>query len=84
VPKRNREAPRNQRRAAEAKADAEYEVAKEKCDDQKGEQKDACEKQAKAQRDQARASIKKQYAQKQDQGQSGAAAGATKKPAETK
>ena len=35
---------RNQRKAAEAKIEGEYEVAKEKCDDQKGEQKDACEK----------------------------------------
>jgi hypothetical protein len=31
-----------------AKADAQYAVAKEKCDDLSGEQKDACVKEAKA------------------------------------
>jgi hypothetical protein len=47
-----------------AKAEGEYEVAKERCDDQKGEQNDACEKQAKAKHDQAKAAISKQYAQR--------------------
>jgi hypothetical protein len=56
--------PRNQRKVAEAKADGEYDVAKEKCDDLKGNEKSACEKQAKAKHEQAQADIKKQYAQK--------------------
>lgn len=40
---------KNRRDATYAKADAEYDVAKERCDDQPGEAKDACQKQAKAQ-----------------------------------
>src|SRR3954462_8583647 len=39
---------RNQRKVEEAKAEAKYEVAKERCDDMKGNEKSACEKQAKA------------------------------------
>lgn len=49
---------RNQRKAKEAKAEADYEVAKEKCDDMKGNEKNACQKDAKAQRDRVRAEIK--------------------------
>jgi hypothetical protein len=37
------------------KADAEYDVAKERCDDRKGNDKDVCMKEAKVQRDKARA-----------------------------
>lgn len=40
--------PRNTQKVAEARADAAYEVAKEKCDDLKGNEKDVCEKDAKA------------------------------------
>lgn len=40
---------KNRRDAVNAKADAEYDVAKEKCDDMSGNSKDACQKQAKAQ-----------------------------------
>jgi hypothetical protein len=40
---------KNRRDATNAKADAEYDVAKEKCDDMTGDSKDACQKQAKAQ-----------------------------------
>lgn len=36
------------RKVAEEKVKAEYEVAKEKCDDMKGDTKNACEKEAKA------------------------------------
>ena len=54
--------PRNQRKVAEAKLAAEYDVAKERCDDQKGDAKDACQKQAKAQRDQELASAKQKHA----------------------
>jgi hypothetical protein len=43
--------------AAEAKADAQYEVAKEKCDDMKGNQKDVCVKDAKAAHEKAKADI---------------------------
>jgi hypothetical protein len=39
---------RNQYKARVAKADADYSVAKEKCDDQKGADKKACVKEAKA------------------------------------
>jgi hypothetical protein len=56
--------PRNQRKAAEAKINAEYDVAKERCDDQKGDAKDQCEKQAKDKRDMARKQVREQYAQK--------------------
>lgn len=59
---------RNQRKVAEMKAEGEYEVAKEKCDDMKGDQKNACQKQAKAKHDQAKADIKKQYAARKDEG----------------
>src|SRR5690349_974128 len=51
--------PRNQRKVEEAKAKADYEVAKERCDDQKGKEKSACEKEAKASYDRAKADIKK-------------------------
>ena len=36
------------RKVMETKAEAAYEVAKERCDDMSGDQKDACQKQAKA------------------------------------
>jgi hypothetical protein len=49
---------RNQRKVKEARAEADYEVAKEKCDDMKGKEKSACEKEAKAMRDRAKADIK--------------------------
>jgi len=63
---KNNPSQRNQRKVAETKAEGEYEVAKEKCDDMKGDQKNACEKQAKAKHDQAKADIKKQYAARSD------------------
>lgn len=58
---------RNQRKVSEAKADAEYDVAKEKCDDMKGNEKNACQKDAKAEHEQAKADIKKQYAQRKEE-----------------
>jgi len=45
-------------KVAKAKAEADYDVAKERCDDQKGKEKSACEKEAKAKRDQALAAAK--------------------------
>ena len=51
--------PRNTQKVAEARADAAYEVAKEKCDDMNGNAKDACEKDAKAQHEAAKAEIKR-------------------------
>jgi hypothetical protein len=49
----------NQRKAKEAKAEAEYDVAKERCEDQKGNDKDVCEKDAKAKFERAKADIKR-------------------------
>jgi hypothetical protein len=54
--------PRNQRKVEEAKADSQYDVAKERCDDMKGKEKDACQKDAKAQHDKAKASMEKSQA----------------------
>jgi gamma-glutamylcysteine synthetase len=48
----------NARKVAEAKVEVAYEVAKEKCDDQKGDAKDACVKQAKADQEKGKAEIK--------------------------
>jgi hypothetical protein len=55
---KNNPSERNTRKVSEAKAEAQYEVAKEKCDDMKGKEKSACEKEAKAMRDRAKADIK--------------------------
>lgn len=68
---------RNQRKAAEQKAEGQYEVAKEKCDDMKGNEKNACQKDAKAKYDAAKADIKKEYAQRKDDRPARAATGAT-------
>src|SRR5262245_52062827 len=51
--------PANQRKVHEAKADGDYDVAKEKCDDKKGNDKDVCQKDAKAAHERAKADIKK-------------------------
>ena len=48
----------NARKVEEEKVKANYEVAKEKCDDQKGDAKSACEKQAKADEAKGKADIK--------------------------
>jgi hypothetical protein len=65
---------RNTRKVQEAKAEAEYEVAKEKCDDLKGNDKDACQKDAKAQHERAKAAMAKRNA---STGASGAGAKTT-------
>lgn len=52
----------NQRKVMEAKADAQYDVAKEKCDDMKGKEKSACEKEAKAEHERAQADMKRSAA----------------------
>jgi hypothetical protein len=52
----------NQRKVEEAKADAKYDVAKERCDDMKGKEKDACQKDAKAAHEKDKAEIEKQQA----------------------
>jgi hypothetical protein len=49
----------NQRKVEEAKAEAAYDVAKERCDDKAGNDKDVCQKDAKATYERARADIKK-------------------------
>jgi len=46
---------RAQARVERVKADAAYDVAKERCDEKKGNEKDVCMKEAKADRDRARA-----------------------------
>ena len=53
---------RNQRKVEEAKAEAKYEVAKERCDDLKGKEKDACQKDAKAEHERAKAAMAKRNA----------------------
>jgi hypothetical protein len=53
---------RNQRKVEEAKAEARYEVAKERCDDMKGKEKSACEKEAKADHERAKAATAKRTA----------------------
>jgi hypothetical protein len=50
--------PANERKVAEAKAEHEYKVAKEKCDAAKGKEESACEKEAKAKYERAKADIK--------------------------
>ncbi len=45
---RRNDTPRNQMKLSEARADATYEVAKERCDDLSGNAKDVCQKDAKA------------------------------------
>jgi hypothetical protein len=70
-----------QRKVAEARAEAAYEVAKEKCDDQKGEAKDACMKQARVERDRAKGKAEK-TAEAQDK--RSAASGGSAAPAKQK
>ena len=60
---------RHHGKVEQAKADAQYAVAKEKCDDQSGEQKDVCVKDAKAAKARADADMKSAR-QSQGQGQS--------------
>jgi hypothetical protein len=55
-----------QKKVADAKAEAAYDVASQKCDDQKGEAKDACIKQAKVERDRAKGTAEKQADAKHD------------------
>jgi hypothetical protein len=50
---------RAQARVERVKADAAYDVAKQKCQEMKGNQKDACMKDAKAERDRSRATTAK-------------------------
>ena len=49
---------RHRSKVTEAKADAQYAVAKEKCDDLKGDQKDVCVKDAKAAKSRAEAELR--------------------------
>jgi hypothetical protein len=67
----------NQRKAKEAKAEAEYDVAKERCDEQKGNEKDVCQKDAKAKFERAKADIKRADAKPATT----AGTGSTSKPA---
>ena len=56
-----------QKHVREAKAEAAYDVAAQKCDDQKGEAKDACIKQAKVERDRAKGTADKRADAKHEQ-----------------
>jgi len=56
----NKPGDKAQNKVHNAKAEAAYEVAKEKCDDLKGNEKDVCVKQAKAARTAAKADAKAQ------------------------
>ena len=47
--------PQNQRKVAEAKAEAEYAVEREKCDGKPGSERTSCQKEAKAQFERAKA-----------------------------
>jgi hypothetical protein len=51
-------------KAAEVKAEQEYAVAKERCDDLSGDRKDACQKEAKANEAKAKAELKGDVAAK--------------------
>ena len=51
--------PAHQEKVRRVEADAAYDIAKEKCDDQKGNAKDACQKEAKATHTSALADLKK-------------------------
>jgi hypothetical protein len=53
-----KDTPKNRYDVVAAKADAQYMVAKEKCDDMKGKEKNACEKEAKQARSDAKKSAK--------------------------
>jgi len=59
---KEKDTPKNRLKVDEAKAKAQYDVAKEKCDDLKGDAKSACQKAAKAERDGAIAQAKKALA----------------------
>ena len=53
-----KDTPENRKDLAETKAKAEYEVAMERCEDQKGDAKQACQREAKSKRDSAMAAAK--------------------------
>jgi hypothetical protein len=75
---------RNKRKADEAKAEGEYEVAKAKCDMQGGKADNACKDQAKAKYDQAKASIKAKYAKADTKRDRSAATGASRNGSSTR
>jgi hypothetical protein len=59
---KEKDTPKNRMKVDEAKADAQYDVAKQKCDDQKGKAKSDCKHAAKAERDGAIAEARKKEA----------------------
>ena len=61
---KEQDTPKNRMKVNEAKADAQYDVAKQKCDDQQGKAKSACKKAAKTEHDAAIADAKKKDAKK--------------------
>ena len=70
--------PRKLRKVDEQKAEAEYEVAKAKCDLQGGKADNACKKEAKAKYDRTKADIKAKYAKADAKRERTAGTGATK------
>jgi hypothetical protein len=74
---KNDPTPANQRKAKEAKAEGEYDVAKERCDDKKGNDKDVCQKDAKSAYERAKADIKRADAKPASAG-TGSTTGSTK------
>ena len=53
-----KDTPENRKELAETKAKAEYDVAMERCEDQKGDAKNACQRDARTKRDSAMAAAK--------------------------
>ena len=69
--------PRKLRKVDEQKAEAEYEVAKAKCDLQTGKADNACKKEAKAKYDRAKADIKAKHAKAEAKRERTAGSGAS-------
>jgi hypothetical protein len=57
---KQKDTPKNRYDVAAAKADMEYNIAKEKCDEMKGKDKNACQNDAKAARDNAKKQAKQE------------------------
>jgi hypothetical protein len=62
---------KSEKKVHETKAEAAYEVAKQRCDDQKGEAKDACMKQARVDRDRAKGTAEKRADAKEERAATG-------------
>ena len=77
---KEKDTPKNRYDVAAAKADADYNVAKEKCDDMKGKEKDQCQKDAKAARErQTAGEVRTRRSRRQEAQQVYVVAGASKR-----